>query len=286
MAKSVVFVMGASGNIGSATVAALAAKYADKVEIRAGVRDPAKADKLKSLAQVKIVQATMGDKEKLPGILKGVDALFIVTPGAQNRLQLVVDTAVAANEAGVKHLLMISAPPATVPAMEDAMDKLSLSRTYIKLPYFIDNLWGLKETISSQGVISCSADPDKPFIVVSAEDAGVAGAAILVDPSKHIGRSYVVISCRITFGDVAREFSKVLGKEVKYNRLSYEGEKQEFLKAGVEEWKADVLIWLMKAISDGEPEVNPVEISDYETITGKKPTSLPVWIEKYGQGFQ
>ena len=47
MAKPVVFVIGASGNIGSATVQALSAKYSDKVEIRAGVRNPDKADKLK-----------------------------------------------------------------------------------------------------------------------------------------------------------------------------------------------------------------------------------------------
>ena len=47
MAKPVVFVIGASGLIGSATVLALSAKYSDKVEIRAGVRNPDKADKLK-----------------------------------------------------------------------------------------------------------------------------------------------------------------------------------------------------------------------------------------------
>ena len=47
MAKPVVFVIGASGNVGSATVRVLSAKYSDKVEIRAGVRNPDKADKLK-----------------------------------------------------------------------------------------------------------------------------------------------------------------------------------------------------------------------------------------------
>ena len=48
MAKPVAFVIGASGNVGSATVQVLSSKYADKVEIRAGVRNPDIADKLKS----------------------------------------------------------------------------------------------------------------------------------------------------------------------------------------------------------------------------------------------
>ena len=51
MGKPVILVTGASGNIGTATVAALAAKYADKVEIRAGVRNPDKADKLKAIVE-------------------------------------------------------------------------------------------------------------------------------------------------------------------------------------------------------------------------------------------
>ena len=58
MTIPVVFVTGASGQIGSSTVIALSAKYADKVEIRAGARNPEKADKVKSLAGVTVVQAT------------------------------------------------------------------------------------------------------------------------------------------------------------------------------------------------------------------------------------
>ena len=112
MAKPVVFVIGASGNVGSATVQVLSSKYADKVEIRAGVRNPDKADKLKSLPNVSVVQAEMGDKEKLTRTLKGVHTLYIVTPGVENRAQLTIATAQAAKDAGVKHLLVVSVPTA------------------------------------------------------------------------------------------------------------------------------------------------------------------------------
>ena len=56
MAKPVVLVIGASGNIGLATLQVLSTKYADKVEIRAGVRDPEKADKVKAIGGVNVVQ--------------------------------------------------------------------------------------------------------------------------------------------------------------------------------------------------------------------------------------
>ena len=59
--KPVVFVIGATGNIGMATLQVLATKHVDKVEIRAGVRDPEKADKVKAIAGVNVVKAAQGD---------------------------------------------------------------------------------------------------------------------------------------------------------------------------------------------------------------------------------
>ena len=90
MSKPVVFVIGASGNVGSATIQALAAKYASRVEIRAGVRNPDKADKLKSIPNVSVVKAEMGTAE-LENTLKGVHSLFIVTPGVINRAPCTYD---------------------------------------------------------------------------------------------------------------------------------------------------------------------------------------------------
>ena len=225
MGKPVVFVIGASGNIGAATVAALSAKYADQVEIRAGVRNPDKADKLKSLANVTIVQATMGNKENLTGILKGVDALYIVTPPSGNRAQLAISTAEAAKTAGVKHLGVVSVTTARLPntiigrqfvEIESTIGQLGVPYTFVRLPFFAENFWGSKATIAAQGAIITPADPEKPFGLVTAEDAGEAGAAILVNPAKHAGKTYDLISDVVTYNDIVSSFSKALGKEIKY----------------------------------------------------------------------
>ena len=162
MGKPVVLVIGASGNIGLATVAALAAKYADKVEIRAGVRNPDKADKLKAIAGVTVVQATMGDKEKLKSTLKEVDVLYIVTPSVENRVQLAITTAEAAKDTGVKHLMVVSVITvnlkdtifgAQFAEIEEKISKLGVSYTFLRLPAFAENLWGSKSTIVGQGAI-------------------------------------------------------------------------------------------------------------------------------------
>ena len=294
MAKPVVFVIGASGNVGAAAVQNLAKKYSDKVEIRAGVRHPDKADKLRVIPGVEVVQATMGDKENLKSTLKGVDALYIVTPGVENRAQLAIATAEAAKDAGVKYLLVVSVSTARLgdtifgaqfKEVEDKIGQLGVPYTFLRLPYFLENLWGNKDSIKGQGAIYSPVDPEKPFTSVAVEDAGIAAAVILADPSKHAGKIYNILSDRQSFKDITQGFSKALGKEIKYTRIPYEATKQAFLGAGLQEWQVNGLLELMKLMNAGAPEINIADLSDFEKITGEKPTTFSDWISKNAPGF-
>ena len=79
----------------------------------------------------------MGD-EKLEQVLSGVDTLYIVTPGAENRAALTVSSAELAKKAGVKHIAVVSIPTANL------TDTVGVPYTFISLPLFIDNFWGFK----------------------------------------------------------------------------------------------------------------------------------------------
>ena len=57
----------------------------------------------------------MGPKDELVGTFAGVNALYINTPGVENRAELAVATAEAAKEAGVKHVVVVSVPSADLP---------------------------------------------------------------------------------------------------------------------------------------------------------------------------
>ena len=288
-----VFVIGASGNIGASTVASLSAKYADKVEIRAGVRNPEKADKIKSLPGVTLVQATMGDG-KLVKVFSGVDILFIITPGTENRAQLTVSTAELAKKAGVKHIAVVSVLTADftdtifgrqLAEVEDKISKLDVHYTFIRLPLFTENYWGFKDTIVNQGTIYCPADPDKPYTPVAVEDAGKAAAAILANPSAYANKTINVVSDRQTFNKVAQGFSAALGKEVKYVRVPYEAAKKSFLGMGYPEWQVDGILELYKLIDSSNP-VMSIDNSTLPQITGDEPTHLEKWLAKYAGGFQ
>ena len=296
-AKPVVFVIGASGSIGSATVSALAAKYADKVEIRAGVRNPDKAPESIKVPGVTIVQAVMGEKEKLTEIFKGVDALFIVTPGAKNRAALTIETAEAAKEAGVKFLLAVSIPTAICPdkstfgkqfhEIEEGIPKLGVPCCILRLPAFFENMWSYKGTVVSQSVIYGFVSPSKTIAAVAAEDAGKAAAVILTDYEKHNGKTYDLASDCYSNADVSAAFTEALGREVKYVKMTPEAGKQAMGRGmALAEWQITGFMGLMKLIEDEAPVLAKADLNVFKSLTGEEPTSMKAWVTKNAPAFK
>jgi uncharacterized protein YbjT (DUF2867 family) len=294
MSKPVVFVTGATGNVGYATVQVLAAKYAGQVEIRAGVRNPDKADKLKAIAGVSVVKAVMGSAE-LSNTLKGVHALFLVTPGAANRAELAILTAKSAQKAGVKYQVVVSVLTADnqdhlfgrqLTQLETAVKELGVTYTFLRLPMFFENYFGFKDTIKSASAIYCPADPTITFSPVTVSDIANAAAAILISPAKHADKTYNIISDRHNFNDVAAAFGEALGKTVTYNRVSYDAAKPVLLGAGFPEWQVDGGLELYKLVDCVDPVITTTNVGDYTLITGEQPTSLKAWIAQVKGAFE
>ena len=161
------------------------------MEIRAGVR---KADKLKSISNVSVVKAEMGNAE-LQNTLKGVHALFIVSPPVENRAALTIATAEYAKKTGVKHQVVLATLTtgkkdtilgAQLSEIETAVKGLGVPYTLLGLPFFYENNFGFKDTIKGASAIYTPVDPTKTFGQVAVADIGNAAAAILADPAPHI----------------------------------------------------------------------------------------------------
>ncbi|XP_011406334.1 PREDICTED: uncharacterized protein LOC105314089 [Amphimedon queenslandica] len=291
--KPLVLVTGASGNIGAATVSVLAEKYADKVEIRAGARNP---DKIPARPNVTVVKAVLGDKDQLKEPLKGVDVLYIVTPGAEDRASLTIRTAEAAKEAGVKFILVVSVPTVILPdtifgkqlsEIEDKVSKLGIPYSFLRLPMFVENIWGSKDTIVSQSAFYAPQSPDKPAIYIAVEDAAKAGAAILANYSKHNGKGYTIQSDRYANAELAAAFTEALGKEVKFVQVPPEAAKQAMVGKGWPEWQVDGILELLKLIEEGAPVLTAGDDGQaLKSLTGEEPTSMKAWVTKNAPGFK
>jgi len=296
MSKPTVFVLGCSGSIGSATVRALSRKYSDTLNILAGTRDIAseKVASLRSLPGVTILHADMNNKEALRDLLTGVTSLFIVTP--TNGFRLAIGAAEVAKESGVKHILTVSVLTVELTdtiygkqygELESSVKHLQIPYTFIRLPPFVDNYWAYKRPIQQNSSFSTPGDPTKPFSAVVVEDAGKAAAAIMAEPEKHYGKIYKLISNRHTLNELAAAFSQALGKNVKYERISYNDCRRRLVEVvGFSEEDADGILEIYRLTDEECPMVDDPEMSHFNQITGEKPTSLKEWVNEVAPAFK
>lgn len=96
-----------------------------------------------------MVQADLGSPETLPAALDGVNAVFIVTPGAENRTDLATAGITAAKTAGVGSIVVVSVTSMAEKGdllfkrqftpIEDAVKTSEIPYTLLRLPLFMDN---------------------------------------------------------------------------------------------------------------------------------------------------
>ena len=136
--------------------------------------------------------------------------------------------------------------------IEGIITKLGVPYTFLRLPLFVENYFGYKETIQKMSTIIIPVNPTKPYTPVVVDDAGKASAAVLADPSKHTNKAYAIISDYHTHNDVAKAFSEALGKEVTITNITYEDAKKGMMGIGYPEWQVDGGMELYKLIDSGK----------------------------------
>jgi len=292
--QSKVFVVGASGYIGKATLSSLVSRHGNQVQIHAGVRNPAKFGEMEG---VTVVKADMGDKASLVKALKegGYDSAFLVIPGHADRTQLGINGLEAAKEAGIKHVLLLSVLTAETDTifgrqfkpLEDRVKVLGMSYTIVRLPLFIDNNLAHVGSIQQQDTFYVPQDPTKMHTPVAVGDVGKAAADILADPTKHNGKVYKLVAPAFSLNDQASAFTKALRIQDKVTPtvVPYDAAKQAFMGTGFPEWQTDGILELYKLIDAGSSITNETSTGDIEMITGEKPTTVEEWIKETAPQF-
>lgn len=272
-------------------VYALSAKYGKTLDIRVGVRIPGKAKSLKTLAGVTVFQAELGNKDRLKKLFNDVISVYIISSeyDVGMRAQLVIATAEAAKEAGAKHILIYSLVAAQRPdtifgnqysKIETAISRLNVPYTVLRLPTLIANLLAHQDTIKNMSTIYWPVDPDAPFSAVVTGDASIAAAVILAFPQRHAGKTYTIVSDRVTYNEIVEFFTEVLGRNVRYVRTFYEDATAFLQTHDFSENRAKAILELYHLIDVRSNVTDQANLNDYTQITGQNPTPVRNWIKK------
>jgi uncharacterized protein YbjT (DUF2867 family) len=264
----VILVTGATGNVGSRLVRELAAAGAPT---RALVHRPESARELQELGVATVVGA-FEDAESLRRAVDGVERVYLVSPpGSDTLTRQQLPVVEAARAGGVRHIVKQSSiaaeedsPPPIVAAhrqVEQAIEDSAIAWTHLRAHWFMQNELGQAGTIAADGVFYA---PDVSEIsMLDAADVAAVAAAVLTSDG-HEGQAYLLTGPEaLSYADVADTYSRVLGKEVRWQEVSLEQARDSMREAGMPD-----------ELAVGFPEI----MNRYRA--GGLTTSLSPWVER------
>ena len=279
-----VLVTGATGNTGSRLVPAL---KNSGVDVRAFVRDEEKARPLKEMG-VEIVSGNLDRPETIAPAVEGVDKIYLLTWNGPSQKDQAENVIAAAKEVGNPHIVrhsMWGSPNSRIVKQGDQIEATLMASglpwTILQPTFFMQNTMMAAQTIAENGVVYWDTGDGK-LGMVDVRDVADSAFAVLTGEG-HEGKRYILTGPEaISFHEVARIFSDVLGKEISYVKVPHEASRESMVAMGFPDWIARGYGELMDGF--GKNFANRVTDS-VATLTGHPPGSFEQFARDFAQVF-
>lgn len=278
--STTVLVAGATGNVGRATVAALARRGAT---VRAATRKPEAY--AAPASAVSAAYLNFDDPDSFAPALEGCERLFLMAApmdgraapklrGLLERAQAAgLERAVFLSAMGVEH-----APSSPLGQVEAGLKGSGMDWTILRPNWFMDNFHpGWMGAMVKTGTLALPAG-DARVSFIAAEDIGEAAAVALTEEG-HLERAYTLTGPEaLSWEEVAAHFASVTGHAVRYQPISDEDMRGAMAARGLPAAALDYLSALFAAMRAGGSA--PVT-SELKGLIGRPPRSLADFTEKH-----
>ncbi|WP_165390328.1 NmrA/HSCARG family protein [Thalassococcus sp. S3] len=225
---------GSTGKQGGAVAKHL---LANGHSVRALTRSPDKpAAKALADAGAEVVQADLEDRASLDAALKGAVGLYSVQDfleacvEAEERQGITLTQAAAASD--IEHIVYTGASTMDrntgVPHLDSkwniemAIRNSGKPWTVFRPTAFMDNWQWERESIAENGAIHYPMRPDMPYAQIACDDIGRMVALAFERPDMWANKASPITGDISTMKEVAATLERVMGRDVAYNRVSYE----------------------------------------------------------------
>ncbi len=286
MSKTIL-ITGATGNISSNIINLL---RGSRNRLSALVRNPAKAKELERAG----AELRVGDLEKpwtLGAAFEGADIVWLLTPPGPRAPEQSSNALWAARNAGVKHVVRLSAIGAAhdAPTINGRLHGLSdaeliasgVPYTIIKPHFFMQNLLMATESIGTQGAIYLPLAESRMGLIDTRDIAEF--AALVLTTTGHEGKSYTLTGpASITMHEVATALGNAIGKQVRYEPVTLEAARQSMVQTGMDEWTVNLLCDYYAAYSTNWGDL---VTDDFQRVVGKAPRSIAGFAVDFAAAF-
>lgn len=272
--------MGATGNVGGATVQALVERG---ITVRAGVR---RQGRVKWAPGVQEAELDVFRPETFARAVRGISGLFLLRPPPVSRvgptLNALTDAAVSA---GVQHVVFCSVAGADtnrlVPhhRVETHLIDTVPSRTILRPGFFAQNLADAyrADIVSNDRILLPAGTGRVAFI--DTRDIGAAAATIFADPSPHRGAAYTLTGPRaVDFHEVATILTHALQRPISYKPISVLGYAAHIRRQGLPLAQVAVQTVLHTGLRRGDAEtVDPT----IERLLGRPARTIESYVHEH-----
>ena len=261
--------------------------------IRVIVRDPSRLSAT-ARERVEVVQGSHSDVDVVNKAFEGADTVFWLVPPdphAKTVEAAYVDfsrpACTALKGQGVKRVVDITPLGRGLPiaahagfvtaslAMDDLIAGTGVDFRPLTMPSFMDNILMQLEPIKTKGMFFSPIDGDRKLPACATSDIASMAAHLLITPSWS-GQSHVAVLGPedISFNDMARIMSEVLGRPVRFQQISLDDYKAGFMKRGMSEAMAQGMTDMADAKNKGLDNAEP------RTGQNTTPTTFRQWCEE------
>jgi uncharacterized protein YbjT (DUF2867 family) len=261
--------------------------------VRVIVRDPSRLP-THVRERIDVVQGSHGDSTVVNKAFAGTDAVFWVVPPDPRAttvdaayLDFTRPACAAFRTQGIKRVVGISALGRGTPAaahaglvtaslgMDDLIASTGVHYRAVTNPSFMDNLLRQVELIKTQGIFSLPISGELKQPSACTRDIAAAAAKLLLDQTwSGVGSIPVLGPEDLSYNDMARIISEVLGKPVRFQEIPGEAFKARLLQRGMSEAMAQANLDMWVAYNHGLDTAEP------RTPQSTTPTSFRQWCEE------
>lgn len=260
--------------------------------VRVVVRDPAKlASSVRD--RVEVIEGSHGDAAVVERAFEGVDAVFWLAPPdpALTLDEAYLDFTRPATEAirrhGVGRIVSVTALGrgtvwqdkaglvTTSIRMDDMLMETGAAFRGLAMPSFMDNALQQVASIKDEGVTFGPIKADGKAPTTATRDMGAVAARLLSDRSWSGQKEVPVLGPEdLSMNDMAAIISNVLGREVRYQQVSFDAFKESLLRRGMSKSFAQGYVDMMRAKDEG------MDNQAYRTFNKIVSTTFRKWCEE------
>ncbi len=273
-----------AGKVGSEAVRLLRQR---DVPVRVLVRDPAKVTALAD-SGAEVAEGDLDVPASIDGAMAGVSAVVLVSPAVTAQELNVVHSAA---RVGVGHVLKVTnKASADSPIarrrwqaeIEAGLAASGIPHTLLRSNAYMQNVLALAPAIAKTSSFGSSAGKGRSGLV-DARDIAAVAAEIAAAPTGHAGKTYWLTGPELISNcDVANVLSKLLGRTITYQELTFEEYKDAMIRAGVPRQIAEMSAQVFSLIAIGDAEW---VTEDIPSLLGRPARSFGQFTADYAAAF-